>query len=270
MKITQFRVLYRLLMAVCAALALSAPTLAQSGATQSNSSSQPKNAAPSAAGAVSTLDQILDRYVEASGGRDALKKLTTRDSKGTIDIPAMNMSGTVEIRDKAPNKTLATVTIGGNSFLQGYDGKVAWSSDPQNGLRELTDGELEETQRDADFYRPLDLKTLYKKITVVGAEKIGDRDTYLVEGTIEGSSDPEKMYFDAQTGLLIRIVGPRHTPDGISQVQIDLSDYRDVDGAKVPFSIQQSIGEMSYTISFTEIHHNAEMDDAQFAKPAEK
>lgn len=236
-------------------------------AAQSTGAPQASSAAPASAAALPTADQILNHYIQASGGRDAWMKLTTRVSKGTVDIPSMNMSGTVEVHDKAPNMTLATVMIGGGSFVQGYDGKVAWSSDPQNGLRDLSDGELEETQRDADFYRPLDMKTLYKSITVAGEEKIGDRDTYVLAAGSEGGS-PDKMYFDAKSGLLVRVVGQRHTPDGVAQTQIDFSDYRDVDGVKLPYSVQQSVGDVSYTINFSDVHHNHELDDAQFSKPA--
>lgn len=247
---------------------LSVPAAAQSGVTQSASAPQTKSAPPASTASLPSVDQILNHYIEASGGHDAWKKLSTRVSKGTIDIPAMNMSGTIEVREKAPNEMIATVVIGGGSFQQAYDGKTAWANDPQNGLRELSGGELDETRRDSDFYRPLDMKALYNKITVVGTEKVGDRDTYLVEATTEVGVDPEKMYFDAQTGLPIRVISQRHTPDGVTASQEDISDYREVDGVKLPFTVHQSVGDVAYTISFTEIHHNEEMDDAQFAKPA--
>lgn len=250
------------------ALALGYSTYAQSGAQQAAPQSRAKTATSSAAPATPSADQILDRYIEASGGREAWKKLTTRVSKGTIEVPAMNMSGTIEVHEKAPNQMVAVVVIGGGSFQQGFDGKVAWSDDPQNGLRELTGDELAETKRDADFYRPLDMRDLYKKFTVTGTEKVGDRDTYVVEASTGEGTDPEKMYFDAQTGLPIRVISQRHTPDGVTPIQEDISDYREVDGIKLPFSVHQSNAESEFTITFSEVHHNVALEDAQFAKPA--
>ena len=92
-------------------------------------------AAPAAAAATPTADQVLDHYVNAIGGRAAWTKLNSRVSKGTIEIPAMNnLSGTVEIHEKAPNSMLAVITLGGAVFEQGFDGSMAWSDDPQNGV----------------------------------------------------------------------------------------------------------------------------------------
>jgi zinc protease len=248
-------------------LALSFSAYAQTSARPAATASPAKAAAPANAAALPSADQILDHYLQASGGRDAWKKLTTRVSKGTIDVPAMNMSGTLELTEKAPNLTLAVVSIGGAAFRQAFDGKVGWSDDPQNGLRELSGDELEETRRDADFAHPVNLHSLYKTFTVTGAEKIDDASVYVVEATPEVGG-MEKMYFDAQTGLLVRTISQRHTPDGVSSIQIDLSDYRDVDGVKLPFSVHQAAGETAFTMKFEEVHHNVDVDNAQFAKPA--
>ncbi|HTR24310.1 MAG TPA: hypothetical protein VMI10_10020, partial [Terriglobales bacterium] len=88
------------LFALCGmTLALSLPAFAQSPAEAPSDS---KPVPSSKAAALPTADQILDRYVKAIGGREAWKKLTSRVSSGTIDVPAMNLSGTIEIREKAP------------------------------------------------------------------------------------------------------------------------------------------------------------------------
>src|SRR5579863_9853085 len=245
MNIRKFSTAGRLLALVAFGLMLSVSGWAQSTATQAGSSAQSKAATASPAAALPTVDQILNHYIEATGGREAWKKLTTRVSKGTLDIPAMNVSGSIEIHEKAPNESLATVNIGGNSFVQGYDGKTAWSNDPQNGMRELSGGELEEAQRDADFYHSLDLRKLYKSLAVKSAEKIGDHDAYVVEAATGDGGDPDIMYFDAQSGLLVRVTGQRHTPEGAEPTQIDLSDYREVDGVKLPFSVHQSVGDVA-------------------------
>jgi zinc protease len=245
-------------------LALSCSAIAQTPAPQAPA----RPAAAMAASATPTVDQILDHYLQASGGRDAWMKVTTRISKGTIDIPGMNVSGTIEIHEKAPNHVIAVVSIGGAAFKQGFDGKVGWSDDPQNGLREQGSEETAETRRDSDFYRPLDMRDLYKKLVVVGAEKVGDRDAYVVEATTAEGADPDKLYFDAQTGFPIRVVTKRHTPDGVTPIQEDFSDYREVDGVKFPYVVHQSNSATEFTITITEVHQNVDLDEAQFSKPA--
>jgi hypothetical protein len=218
--------------------------------------------------AIPTTEQILDRYVKAIGGREAWLKSTSRVTTGTIEVPSMNLSGMVMIHEKAPDRLLATVVINGAAFRQGFNGTMGWTDDPQDGLREQSGAELAEARRDADFYHPLDLRRLYTKITVSGVEKIGDRDAYVLEATVPEASEPTKMYFDAATGLLVRAVSQHHGPDGVTQYREDFEDYREVDGIKVPFTSRQTNGDTTYTMTISEIRHNVELDDSEFAKPA--
>ena len=203
-------------------------------AQSATSKSSDPNATPAASVSAPTApaltaDQILENYIKAIGGRENWKKLTTRISTGTIDVPAMNLSGLVTVREKAPNRSIFTVNFNGAVFQQGFDGTIGWSNDPQNGLREQTGEELAETKRDSDFYHPLDLKQMYSKIAVAGTDKIDDRDAYVVEAS-SGDLGTDKIYFDAQNGLVLRIVGQHHTLDGPATFTEDFSDFREVDG----------------------------------------
>jgi hypothetical protein len=237
-----------------------------------SASSDPKPASTVGASAPAsvpelTADQILENYIKAIGGRENWKKLTTRISTGTIDVPAMNLSGLVTVREKAPNRSIFTVNFNGAVFQQGFDGKVAWSDDPQNGLREQAGDELAETKRDSDFYHPLDLKQIYSKITVTGTDKIDNRDAYVVEAS-SGDLGTDKIYFDAQNGLVLRIVGQHHTLDGPATFTEDFTDFREVDGIKLPYTVHQESSSSTFTIKFTEIRHNEAIEDAAFVKPA--
>lgn len=254
----------KLLTAGILSLATSCAAFAQ---TPAATASPPKPAAKTAAPATPSADQILNRYVEAVGGRAAWKKLTSRVSTGTIDVPDMQISGTVEFHEKAPNRLLRVIILNGATFRQGFDGTTAWTDDPQDGLRNETGAEFEDTRFDADFYHPLDLRQLYSKFTLTGTEKIGGHDTYVVEAA-RAAAEPDKMYFDVKTGLALRLISKRHTPEGISAYQEDLEDYREVDGIKLPFIVHQSISKPSFTITFTEVRHNVELDDSEFSKPA--
>lgn len=244
------------------ALVLSLPSWPQSSPSGAPAS---KTAAASNAAALPSANQILDTYVKALGGREAWKKLTSRVSTGTIEVPAMSLSGTIEMREKAPDQLIATINFNGAKFRQGFDGTVAWADDPQNGLREETGAELSETKRDADFYHPMDLRQLYSKFTVTGIEKINDHDAYAVEAASEDGTI-DKMYFDVTTGLLLRVVGQHHMPEGVSAFTEDLDDYREVDGIKLPFTVHQSNAESAFTIKFTEVRHNVAIESSEFTK----
>ena len=249
-----------------AILAMSFAAFAQAPATTTQAPARAP-AVSSPAATLPSADQILDKYIAAIGGEAAWHKLNSRVSKGTIEIPAMSLSGTVEVHDKAPGSSLAVVSLGGATFQRGCDGTTAWSDDPQNGLRTLSGAEAEDSKRQADFYHQINMRKYYSNWKVTGTEKIGDHDAYVVEAT-SLAGDVDKMYFDTQSGLMLRAIITVHTGQGATVIQSELSDYRDTDGIKLPFSVHQSSAQTEYTITFSEVHHNVDLSDGQFAKPA--
>jgi outer membrane lipoprotein-sorting protein len=224
-------------------------------------------AATKPAAALPSADQVIDNYVKAIGGRDAWLKIKSRVSIGTIDVPAYNISGTVEVHQKAPDKLLSQAVVGGQAYRHGSDGDVSWSDDPQNGVKVETGAAAASSKREADFYHPLDLKKIYAKLNVTGTEKVNGHDAYVLEATTaEGVTD--KMYFDTTGGLMVRSVSHHPTPDGNDAVYTaDIEDYRDVDGIKIPFLARQSSDQAAYTITFTDVKNNVDLTDDQFAKP---
>jgi outer membrane lipoprotein-sorting protein len=214
-----------------------------------------------------TIDQILDKYIAGAGGRAAIEKITSISGKGTIDIPAVNISGTVELIQKAPDKALTVVDLAGvGQQREGYDGTTGWSDDPANGFRQKDGVELAEAKRGATFGRELKMKQLYPTMVVKGREKVDDSDAYLVEATpAEGS--PVKLYFDVASGLLVRQVATRQMPQGPLEVEVTFADFRAVDGVKRPFTIRQATSMFIATIHLTEVKHNAPIDDAIFKAP---
>jgi zinc protease len=217
--------------------------------------------------AAPTVDEIIDHYISAIGGRAAIEKVASRVSLGNIDVPSMHLSGTVMIHEKAPNKILQVVVINGNAFRQGFDGENGWTDDPADGERTLSGAQLAESRRDADFYHPLHLHQIYSDLKYVGTEKLDDRDAYVLQGTPDGESEPDKMYFDPQTGLIVRLVSHSHTPDGESTVTEDFQDYRKVDGLQLPYTVVQKGGSADFTIRIGELRHDVSLEDSEFAPP---
>jgi hypothetical protein len=214
-----------------------------------------------------SVDQILAKYLQASGGKAAYEKLTSRVEKGTFEIPAMGIGGPIEIYAKSPNKSFVMVTFEGmGAYKEGFTGTVAWVLDVETGLREKSGPELAMAKRNADFYAPLHLKEHYSKMEVKSKQKVGDKEAYVIVATpAEGS--PETLYFDAQSGLLIRQEMDVETPQGKTHADIYLEDYREVDGVKIPFTVKQNTDTISFVIKLTEVKHNVAIEDAKFNKP---
>ncbi len=214
-----------------------------------------------------SVDQILDRYLAALGGKAAMEKLKTHVIKGT-QTSTTGSTGALEIYQAAPNKRLAILT-GPNGVSQtGYNGKVGWSKNPR-GQVELHGEQLAQLKAVSDFYGVLHLKDLYPDMAVSGKEKIGDREAWVIVSAVSDRRI-EKLYFDTQTGLLLRIYGLTLTPLARIPDQIDFADYRDVDGLKLPFSITQSLTnpEAGWTRRITDIKHNEPIDETKFDMPA--
>jgi hypothetical protein len=255
--------------AAIAALLLVAPVAGRAQATaQTDAPASPAAAKPASPTTYPKVGEILDRYEKAIGGRDAWEKLTSQVMMGTIEVPSANLSGTVMVHEKAPNKFMTAVIINGAAFQQGFDGIQGWTDDPKNGLREQTGLELAETKRGADFLHSFKMRRVYTSMVVTGTEKIGDRDTWIIEAGVPEGGDPAKMYFDAKTGFLLRVIGHNHDADGVSESRDEFEDYRDVDGVKVPFVWRQTNGDTTYILTFSEVHHDVDLSDSEFAKPA--
>src|SRR6188768_620958 len=86
--------------------------------------------------ALPTVDQVIEKWVAALGGRAAMEKHTSRVAKGAIEIPGAPITGTLEVSEKAPNKALSVFDIQNMGLVrEGFDGTVGWDDDPTTGLK---------------------------------------------------------------------------------------------------------------------------------------
>ena len=189
--------------------------------------------------AMPTLDQLLENYVEAIGGKAAIGRITSRVSKGTFQLSGFGAKGVVELYEKAPNKSLLIVTIPGIATMQeGFNGAIAWEMEPGDStLRDKTGGELAEARHEADFYKSLRLKQQYPRMILKGKEKVAGHEVYVVEAPRNGN--PKRWYFDAQTWLLIRVDSEVVSSEGKSTARVYYEDYTEMDGIKIPFTIRK-------------------------------
>jgi len=219
---------------------------------------------PADATPIPTADQILDRYVEAIGGA-ALGKLTTRRIKGAL-VSESGRTYTLEILEKAPNLGLLTATSPkGDVTRDGFDGATAWNA---AGSSVLPSHGLEEARiaRDSEFFTDTDVKKRYPRRFVAGKESIGGEDAYLVRAGGRGEVF-EMLYFSVNTGLLLRRIVLTQTALGRYNEQTDFSDYREVDGVKLPFTVARMEVNARYTEKYSEIKHNVPADDSIFQMP---
>ena len=214
------------------------------------------------------VDRILAAYTRALGGEAAYEKITTRAMKGTVEIADDNATGTVQVWAKAPDSFRLTMDIPGYGLVETVlDGEKGWEKNPDSGTRAMGKTDLAVARRDHQFYREVRLKELYPRMETAGTDKVEGRAVYVVEAT-PAAGPAEKLYFDAQNGLLVKRDFERVTlEDGIVQYEMLLRDYREVDGLKLPFTIEQRSPDNTMIFKFAEIGNNAPLTDTAFAKP---
>jgi hypothetical protein len=212
-----------------------------------------------------TVQQVYDRYLAAVGGQAAAAKFQTQILKGTI-AQSQNRNATFEVTTKSPDKYLLVMETPQGSMRRALSGASGWMAGPR-GTRALNAGEI------TDAHRAAELSGLVKfspssTMRVVGRRKVGDRDAIVV---IDRPSETvqRRYFFDAETGLLTRIVTLTDALLNNLPEQIDFEDYRDVDGAKIPFVVRVSSVETfnSYTRTLTEVRHGVPVEDKLFDMP---
>jgi photosynthetic reaction center cytochrome c subunit len=209
-------------------------------------------------------DQLFDKYLKAVGGAAAVDKVTSRVMKGTITFGDRNIP--IDIFSKDPEKRISFTHTPDGDSVTAFDGHEGWLGAPGHPPREMHGPEIEAAAMDADLHFAVHLKQMFSEAKVRGKEKVGDHDAYPVVGQREGKT-PLRLYFDEQSGLLVRLVRFGETPLGRLPTQIDYADYRQVDGERIPFRWTLARPSGLFTIQVSEVKDNVPVDDAKFAKP---
>jgi hypothetical protein len=230
----------------------------------------PATASPSPTPAPLTSDQILAKYLDALGGPAAIDKLKTAVMKGTY-AGANGAAIPYEVQMTAPDKIYVSITTPQGQIERGFDGTVGWEKGAR-GVGPMPAGTLENLKQMFLFYSNVKLKEQFTSLRVGRRDKINDREVIAVSGRT-ADNRREQLYFDAESGLLVRRI--RYTPTiiGIIPEQTDFEDYRVVDGVKFPFTVRVSSADPGNPIGtrkYTEIKLNGPVDDSKFKMPAAK
>lgn len=216
--------------------------------------------------ALPTVDDVLAKYIDALGGQANVDKLKSIVLSGTLtDRAGKSMPFTIE--EKAPGKYREARQTSPSPTTSGFDGTAAWMQ--LDGKTYPLDEPflMQKTTRIADLGRASSMKSAYQNLR---AQRVGQLDGKAMTG-LSGSPYPtvnEILYFDASTGLLVRRSIATRTPLGQLPEQVDYSDYRDVAGVKVPFTITWTGYDFVDTFKVVDAKPNANIADSRFTKPA--
>jgi carboxyl-terminal processing protease len=199
-------------------------------------------------------EQIIERHLQAVGGREAVERLKSRLSVGVSRLPLQGITGKVTIYEEAPDKRSMEVNIPNMGVMKFvYDGKRGWMQHPLMGFAEIEEPMLSVLRREYNFYRMTRYRELFARMDYKGMRETEQGRVNVIELTSPGGYR-EELHFDVASGLLVYGSGTQ------------LGDYRQVGEVKVPFLQKVSIAGLDVVMQFEQITHNVPISAEAFAE----
>lgn len=209
-----------------------------------------------------TAEEVINNYVTAIGGKDAISKIKDLTMTFTGEVQGANLE--VVIQKKTPNKFSQTVNVTGMGEVQKQvcDGTKVRASGMQ-GSEDITDPEkVKAVAMQAVIVPEAEYTAMGAKLTYAGKEKVNNADAHKLEVTIGSVKMTE--FYDAATGLKVRQMITAETPMGSQTIISDYSDYKDISGVKFAHKLSQDLGMMQLALTASKIEANTNLADTLF------
>jgi zinc protease len=213
-----------------------------------------------------TATDLLDKAVEAQGGRAKFDAISSLYLEGTTEVSAQKIKGDMKLWWKDGDFYIEQQMIGIGTQRAGKQGDVLWIEDPISGLRKLSGAEAEQHAWASSPSLTAQWKRYFDKAETVAAREHGGNKVYDVKLTSKTGATVT-LTFDAESGLQVVQAFKQVTPLGDVPLTIELGDYREVDGIKLPHSQVIDLKVATATQTLTKVEIGAEVDSTKFAMP---
>ncbi len=214
-----------------------------------------------------SAEALLDDFVKAMGGREALAKLNTRVIKARIEVPAAGVSMSVTTWSARPDKMRALIESDVLGRIErGFDGTVGWEVTTTSGPRVYEGAQLDDFARDNRFDGLAAWRDWVVKAETQGAADVDGKPAWKVLVTPKRGG-AQTFYFDQASALIVKLETTARTPAGDIPVGIFFSDYRDVGGVRMPHRVRQVAASQELVSTLQSVTLNAEIPAGQFDLP---
>jgi len=246
---------------------VSAPLGAQTVGQQQTPPVRPQAPAEKPAESLPSARRIIDRYIEAIGGRAAIQAQSSSHTTGTLELPSAGMKGTVDVYAAKPNKSLFKMTLAGLGDMQeGFDGTTGWSMSAMTGPTVLQGKELEQKRFDSDFFAELHGDDRYESLTTVEKAPFEGRACYKVRLVRKGGGE-DFEFFDVETGLKAGSIATHDTAMGTITGTTIETDYKRFGKLMQATTIKQTAMGLQQVITITSVEYD-NVDPSVFELPA--
>lgn len=194
---------------------------------------------------------IIQKYIDALGGTDALKSMATVKGTGKIDVNGQQFDF---VAYYGPQRFYRKMDFPNDAvYEQGYNGEVAWEKNPSMGNRKLEGAEKADFVRRMDHLDMLTWSDFPGKITTKAKDiSVRGVNCYQVDfDPKEGNS--VSRYFAQDSGLLIKVATILESPNGPVAVDIFYDDYKDFQSGKMSMKRTQEIGQGVISFTFEKV-----------------
>lgn len=241
-------------------LALSLIACAQTG-------SSPDYRNETGANGMLTPRAVFARYADALGGEAVLRSHQSKTQSGSFDLTAFGVSGSMTMKTAAPNLILQDIELTGlGAINSGFNGEVAWASDPLQGTQQLTGQTLKDMSRQAEYFLPLTYASVFPQQETIGRTEINGEEAYELKLTDEDGGETT-AYFSTETAYLIRTIATISSPLGDVLTVTDIHDYAEFEGEYLPVSLTVDQGGQQFGVTIDRVSFN-DVEAADFTPPA--
>ena len=210
---------------------------------------------------------LIQRFVEASGGSAAYAKAKNVTMEGAVEIEGRNIAGTVSTAQAGEKSYTSMEFTAIGKVEEGFDGDIGWQNSELQGPRLLEGEEKAAAKRASSLALITAWRDQYTSAKTLGSEDIAGKPAWNVEMTPK-EGKPEHFFFDRDSGLLKAVGMTLSTPLGEITTQVQMADYRAVDGIQTPFRMTQQAFGQSIVMTFSKVSYNAQIPPGRFDLPA--
>lgn len=216
------------------------------------------------AGFAQTADEIIQKHLQAIGGAEAWKKVNTMQMEGTMNVMGRDLVvKVVQVHMKGTRQDISVAGMNNYTLNTPSYGYNYWPVQGQTKPEPMTAEDVKESLDDLDLQGNfLDYAAKGHTIEYLGTEDIEGTECHKIKINRKNSG-PQTVYFDPSSYYMVRVITKRKSNGQEVEMKTDLSDYRDVNGVKVPFSVTQAFG----TLVMSSVKINEPVDESLFAAP---
>ncbi len=231
-----------------------------------------------AAVSAQTADELIDKGIQARGGRDKIKSIQSirMTGKMIINQGGQMLEMPIVMEAARPDKVRIDSTFQGMTMVQAFDGTTGWTVMPFMGKKdpEAVSGEqLDQIKRQADVIDGLlvDYKEKGHQVEYAGKEDLEGTPAHKLKVTRK-DGDIVYVYLDAEQFLELKHKQKTKLPGGQEiESEAAMSDYKEVGGILFPHSMEMKAGPGTMSMTLDKIELNPDLPASRFEMPkAEK